>query len=195
MTPGMENEPMKVYVVTEGKTEAAWLRWLLAPELMDENVECHARDGQSSAVSMACTILGVHLEPVILVVDSDTTDPGKVADVDQVIRAILGRVAPESMWRLYVAVPVIESWILSDTRLLKELFGVAPSSREKSRLQQNPKAAMAKLFQQAHTTYTPKAIQEVTENKGASHLRETEPVRTIRHYIKELATLSSPAVR
>jgi hypothetical protein len=186
---------MKVYIVTEGKTDVAWLRWLLAPEVTEYKLGFYAGGGQSGAISMAGTILGVQLEPVVLVVDSDTTDPGRIADLEQVIRAILGRVAPESMWRLCLAVPVIESWILSEARLVKELFGVVLSSREKSRLQQNPKEAMAKLFQQAQTTYTPEAIQEVTENKDASHLREMPPVRTIRHYIEELAALSSPALR
>jgi hypothetical protein len=184
---------MKVHIVTEGKTDVAWLRWLLAPEVTEYNVRFYA-GGKSGAISMARTIVGVQLEPVILVEDSDTTDPGKIADLEKVIRSLLGMAAPQSMWRLCLAVPVIESWILS-ARPLKELFGVALSSREKSRLQQKPKEAMAQLFQQAQTTYTGEAIQEVTENKDASHLREHESVRAIRDYIEELAALSSPALR
>ena len=71
------------------------------------------------------------------------------------------------------------------------MLGVSLSSRDRQLLPQNPKEAMAKLFQDGRRAYTPRTITAVTKDKDASPLRETEPVQTIRHYIEELAGVAS----
>jgi hypothetical protein len=186
---------MKVYLVAERRTDLAWLQWLLAPELKKYKVSCYAGGVQSGAISAGRSIVGVHLQPVIVVVNSSTTDPEKVAEDEGIMRELLGSVAPASLWRLCVAVPAVEAWILSDAKLMKQLFGGPLPNGEKSRLVQDPKAAMEQLFQQAGAKYTPAAIQRLTRKQDASLLREREPVRSIRQYVEELAAITSLPLR
>ena len=69
---------MNVSIATQLETDLAWLRWLLAPEIKEYKIACYCGGTQSAAVSLGRTIVGVHLEPVIVVVNSGTTDPEKV---------------------------------------------------------------------------------------------------------------------
>jgi hypothetical protein len=108
---------------------------------------------------------------------------------------LIAPIAPASLWRLCVAVPAVEAWILSDTKLMKQLFGGPLPNGEKSRLVQDPKAAMEQLFKQAGAKYTPAAIQRRTRKQDASLLREREPVRSIRQYVEELAAITSLPLR
>jgi hypothetical protein len=186
---------MHVYLVTETHTDLAWLRWLLAPEVKEYKLGCYAGGVQAGAISTARSIVGVRLEPVIVVTNSGTTDPEKVAEDERITRELLGSVAPESLWRLCVAVPAVEAWILSDATLMKQLFGGPLPNGEKSRLVQDPKAAMEQLFKQAGAKYTPAAIQRLTRKQDASLLRERELVRSIRQYVEELAAITSLPLR
>jgi hypothetical protein len=186
---------MKVYLVTERHTDLAWLQWLLAPEVKEYRLGCYAGGVESGALSAARSIVGVRLEPVIVVVSSGTTDPEKVREDERICRELLGSVAPESLWRLCVAVPAVEAWILSDAKLMKQMFGGPLPNGEKSRLVQDPKTAMEQLFKQAGAKYTPEAIKRATRKKDATHLREMEPVRSIRHYVEELAAITSLPLR
>ena len=186
---------MNVSITAQRETDLAWLRWLLAPEIKEYKVSCYVGGTGSGTISTARTIVGVHLEPVIAVVNSGTTDPQKVAEDESIIRELLGMAAPASLWRLCVAVPAVEAWILSDAKLMKQLFGGPLPNGEKSRLPQDPKAAMEQLFKQAGAMYTPAAIQRVTKKQDASLLREREPVRSIRQYVEELAAISTLPLR
>jgi len=186
---------MNVSIATQLETDLAWLRWLLAPEIKEYKITCYFGGTQSAAISLGRSIVGVRLEPVIVVVNSGTTDPEKVAEDEGDMRWLLGRAAPPSLWRLCVAVPAVEAWILSDAKLMKQLFGGPLPNGEKSRLVQDPKAAMEQLFKQAGAKYTPAAIQRVTKKQDASLLREREPVRSIRQYVEELAAISTLPLR
>ena len=86
---------MNVSLVAQNKEGLAWLQWLLAPELAEHHVQLYyVGDIQSSAISTARSILSEHLSPVILIVDSDTTDAAKIAEEEPIIRNLLGMVAP-----------------------------------------------------------------------------------------------------
>src|SRR5262249_56763309 len=99
---------MQVSIATQLETDLAWLRWLLAPEIKEYKIDCYAGGTQSAAISLGRSIVGVRLEPAIVVVNSGTTDPEKVAKDEDDMRWLLGRAAPASLWRLCVVGTAVE---------------------------------------------------------------------------------------
>jgi hypothetical protein len=175
---------MDCFIVAEGSTDTAWLKWALAPETKRYRISFLEGGGKSAAMSLARSILAVRRDPVILVLDADTADPKEVRELEQVVREAIGLVAPESIWRVFLAVPVLEAWLLADPDFLRGVLKADPT--DDGSVRQDPKEVITALFQKARLKYTPKAIEKLSKGSKLLPLRETEPIQAIRRALEEL---------
>lgn len=137
------NEPV---IVTEGPTDAAILRAILAsvPDLPE--YETVAAGGWSAADSLARSYLLIGKNDVALVVDADSRDPNVVEDRKRFLRRSLASVPSRTRFEVVVMEPTIESLLLEDRNDLEVLAGKSVSDSLLSWKDLDPNRAISDLF-------------------------------------------------
>jgi len=103
---------MKPFVVAEGETDRAVLRAALRFEPAG-SCEIVAARGKESAIKLAASIMMNRSAPVAVLVDADTTDPARIERQREEYARILTAYRNDTRFRLFFAVPDIESLVLS----------------------------------------------------------------------------------
>jgi hypothetical protein len=99
------------YIVVEGKANAAFLEKVLPAELL-KDVQIVGMNGWSSAFSLASTIMSERSRPVLLVVESTSSDGSSTQEREQTLKGLLlPAVASAAPYEVVVVVPAIESLI------------------------------------------------------------------------------------
>jgi hypothetical protein len=102
------------YIVVEGKANAAFLEKVLPAELL-KDVQIVGMNGWSSAFSLASTIMSERSRPVLLVVESTSSDGSSAQEREQTLKGLLlPAVASAAPYEVVVAVPAIGSLILGE---------------------------------------------------------------------------------
>jgi hypothetical protein len=99
------------YIVVEGKANAAFLEKVLPAELL-KDVQIVGMNGWSSAFSLASTIMSERSRPVLLVVESTSSDGSSAQEREQTLKGLLlPAVASSAPYEVVVAVPAIGALI------------------------------------------------------------------------------------
>src|SRR6266446_5657451 len=112
---------MKPAIIMEGHTDAAILRALLPPELVNA---CHLMPiaGRSTLVSVARTHLIKHHAPTAVMLDTDTLDPTRITETIQTTRHLMGAVAGDTPFDIIYCIPHIEAIFFEDATALQRIF-------------------------------------------------------------------------
>jgi len=94
----------RVYIVVEGRNDAAALRRILPPAIT-EKCNFVVGNGKSSAISDARTILAMSREPLVLVVDADDNDINRVEEQRKTLNQLLQSAASGTPCSVFLAVP------------------------------------------------------------------------------------------
>jgi hypothetical protein len=99
------------YIVVEGKENADFLEKVLPSELL-RDVQIMGMKGWSSAFSLASTIMSERSRPVLLVLESTSSDGGSVNERERTLKGLLlPAVASAAPYEVVVAVPGIGTLI------------------------------------------------------------------------------------
>jgi hypothetical protein len=98
------------YIVVEGKANAAFLEKVLPAELL-KDVQIVGMNGWSSAFSLASTIMSERSRPVLLVVESTSSDGSSTQEREQTLKGLLLPAVASAAPYEVVVVPAIESLI------------------------------------------------------------------------------------
>jgi hypothetical protein len=112
-----------VYLVVEGRTDAAMLRRLLPPRVR-QKIAFVLGDGKSSAISTARTLLTLGDRPVGLLVDSDFQHPATARQRAK-LRQLLHKASQGLAYEVFIAVPDLDDIYLNSgpnrTPLVQEI--------------------------------------------------------------------------
>jgi hypothetical protein len=178
---------MTSHIVTEGPRDVALLRELLAPEREKYRVDFFSAGAKSAADSLARSILLVRHEPVILVVDADSTDPSLVKEQQDYFTASLREVAPPDMWRVCLAIPEVEICFFDDIDFLQQLLGVQLTEEERARSKFQPKQVLESLFRKKNLPFSAAAMVVLLHDKDISPLRNSALITEIRKALEEVS--------
>jgi hypothetical protein len=105
----IEVKPMnRTVVITEGDADAAVLKKIL-PKRSDNDVKIVSGGGRYAAASMARSILVAREETVAFVMEAETDSERLIAEQRSSFNELLGQVAPEARFKVFMVVPDFET--------------------------------------------------------------------------------------
>lgn len=111
---------VKIYVVTEGKSDIELLKKVL-PKNITRFVVFVVGEGSSSALSLASTIIAVRRQPVALILDADTQDESAIEEKSGLLCALLRKAASGVPFKVLIAKPEIEAIFFQDKSLIERV--------------------------------------------------------------------------
>jgi hypothetical protein len=133
-------------IIVEGRIDEIILSRFLPKDVRDR-VEFGVANGSTSALSLARSILSVNVRPVVLVMNSDTTDDRLIAERREMIEYSLREASSGCRYKLVLAIPTIEVLLVQDERMLGSLtVGYTVQPFEFAYARQNPKQYLQQRF-------------------------------------------------
>ena len=179
---------MNCTILTEGVTDAAILRCLIAPPIVTDPVTIVSAGGRSSAMSLARSYLITRSDSVALVVDADTTDRGRINELKSDLDALLHMVAPSTRSRVFMAVPSIEMIFFHDPAVAVEFWGSLFDAEQRVRSEFQPKVVLENLLAKQGKRLTASEIDSLVRDFGLDSLRRVPLISDL------IAFVRSPAV-
>lgn len=138
---------MACYVITEEPEGVALLTELLRPDfdLEQGEVSILAGGGESGADALARSILAVRHEPVALVVDADTVEPGRVRESRRFLEYSLGEFGGAG-FGVFLAEPSLDSLLFNDRAIIEALTGRRPTDEQMLRGHYEPRRILEELL-------------------------------------------------
>ncbi|MGO8673341.1 MAG: hypothetical protein ACLQVD_18520 [Capsulimonadaceae bacterium] len=115
---------MTVYVVTQSETDAAVLKAALKDvPFCGNKYKVIAAGGRTTALSYARSLLMVRKTPVVLVVDADTMNDSRSAELERYLNQSLSEAGPPTEFKVIVVRPEIERLLFADRDIVTGMFG------------------------------------------------------------------------
>jgi hypothetical protein len=178
---------MKVHVITEGRSDEVLLRSLLRPDGDDQTVSVSSAGAKSAAQSLATSILVVRRQPVVLVVDADTTKDEIVQEQRDFLAASLGQFARSHMWKVCMAVPEIEAVLFYDAAVISRLFQTELSETQQMQARFEPKQVLLNLMQERGLGRSIADLWPHLTEDDVSLIRESPLIQEIREFIASVS--------
>jgi hypothetical protein len=178
---------MKTHLLVESNQSAILLAKLLNPEQIAGLIEIRAAAPSSSLYSAARTFLAVRAEPVVLLLDADSTDPDAVTRRRLTAEEVVGDVAASAPFRVLVAVPSLEALLFLHRDPVVRAFGAAAADQhilEMGRL--NPHEALKRLGPAGQPGTTSLNLVRALNDEDIEELRSTTPILDILDFLREL---------
>ncbi len=135
----------KAYVITNGQSALGILNRLLPDNIVNET-EFAFGAFRSSACSLARSVLAVKQRPVVLVVDTDTTDESAIQEQSLLLEELLDYVSPGIRFDVLLAVPKTEMLFLQDQTFVERLANRKFSDTEWEAGRLNPKEFLSDVL-------------------------------------------------
>ena len=137
-------------LVTESGDNAALLAWILDDEVRSEGLQIFPAGIRSSADSFARSALSHRGGPVVLVIDADTSDSGRIEE-DRAHLSYALRVGGPADGRAHVALisPTIEALLFQDLEVLRGVLTVDIDAADQLRARFEPREALSQLMRRA----------------------------------------------
>lgn len=132
---------MKVYVVVEGRLDAAILGPLIAAAGFKE-ANIVVGGGKSAATSLANSIALSRQLPVAVIVDADTTDLSSIREQRRTFSDLQGPTSQYSKSRLFLAVPTLEEELFVDAEAFTRIFKINLTKAQALKFNRDRKAVL-----------------------------------------------------
>lgn len=174
---------MKVYLLVEGNSDAAFLRRLLPAAIQPETTIVIV-GGRSNISSKARSLLVTKRRPVALVADADVTDKDAVEQRSKTLEELVRSATVGVPYKIIFAVPEIESWFFAIPEALERLSGKVLSPEQRELAEVRPKEILTKLFKDQGSSFVEQLASKLTEPEVQT-LRETQPRKDLIDFITE----------
>jgi 5S rRNA maturation endonuclease (ribonuclease M5) len=166
------------YIIAEGKFDAELIKQLLSDQ--SPNIGVLAAPNYSSALSIAESVLLQTKRPVLLIIDSDTTDEIRIREkrtfIEQYVR-INGMTC-----QVAFAVPALEVLFFADKSAFEEALGKSISDDVWTLARLSPKQGIELLVGKSREI----AVGQLLENKSLRQkIAQTPLVKEINTFIQE----------
>jgi 5S rRNA maturation endonuclease (ribonuclease M5) len=115
-------KPKKLTIVTEGKTDAELLKRILNGENKGIKFEILSSSGFSSALATARSLLADSINPVVLFIDSDTTNTDEVLEKNKFVESYTGARLHKGKLKTIWAVPEAEILFFTNKDVLQTVL-------------------------------------------------------------------------
>jgi len=180
-------------IIVEGNTDKMILSRFLAKEVRDI-VEFGVANGSTAAQALARSILSTNVRPVVLVMDTDTTDERRIAEIRELVEYSLREASSGSPYKLCLAIPTIEALLVQDERALASLGGgreIQPFELDYAR--QNPKQYLRERFR-CGADYA-LCLSKVLANLSPDVTFEDDPRGVAKEIVDFVRSAGAPASR
>jgi hypothetical protein len=117
----------QISIVVEGKEYVPIVQTVLQDNLRDTKVDWDY--SSQSASGLAQTILLKEHRPVLLVLNSVSSDPARGEERRAIVHQLLYIYADREFWEVAIAEPNLEAWHVADEREATELIANTPDLR------------------------------------------------------------------
>jgi hypothetical protein len=174
---------MTAYIVCEGERDAQLLKRVLPEELIS-NVEVVAAGGLSAVKSLARSLIVRRQSPVAIVADADAMTPEQVEERLKDTEEIVGNIAANTLFRVILAVPALETIFFQDIPLLSRLMGYAPSQDLLSLAVYQPWQALKQLISQSTKYQSQTQLVEQLTNEDLEILRKAPVIQEVIQFLQ-----------
>lgn len=175
-------------IIVEGHIDKIILSRFLPKDVRDR-VEFGVANGSTSALSLARSILSANVRPVVLVMDSDTTDDRLIAERREMIEYSLREASSGCRYKLVLAIPTIEVLLVQDERMLGGLTdGYKVQPFEFAYARQNPKQYLQQRFR-CDTDYR-SCLSSIVVNLPADVVFQGESVGIVKEIVEFIRFIS-----
>ena len=138
---------MKPVVIVGDETDRGLVSHLLdADPVTRGRYKVQAAGGGGSSVSLGRTYLATREDlPVVVVLNADTTDPGRASSDRQLAADLLLAAGPADRFRLVVAIPTLDAALFADRAVADVLFGRRLTDADWVEARFAPRSALARL--------------------------------------------------
>ncbi|MBI2301936.1 MAG: hypothetical protein HYU66_23790 [Armatimonadetes bacterium] len=176
-------------VVVEGITDRLLLERLLEEELASGLIRRIVEaGGRSAAESLGRTVLAVRRQPVVVVMDADSTDQEAIAARRSYLESALAMVGPPPLWRVVLAVPVLEACLLDHPDVAADLLGHALSPSELELAEEAPTLLLSRAGVRKP------AIRDLVARLDDGQVRALRGTRLIAEVVAAVRDLAQPLV-
>jgi hypothetical protein len=109
------------YVITD-KPETVEILKKLLPEHILQSVGLIATGNPSAARSLGSTIMSERTQPVALVLDAETSDPGSIQEKENLMSTILFPASADTTYRIFLSPPTTQSLTDRDNPIVHDLI-------------------------------------------------------------------------
>jgi hypothetical protein len=177
-------------VVTEGVTDEMVLRALLAPHVPQQLFSITAAGGLSPAISLARTLLLKGRYYVALTVDSDSVEEIEIQRRTRIAEQLLGPFEADR-YRVFIAIPSVESWLFLDPKVTASIVGKSAPSTVIKHVQTHPKQMLKWVLRHRYQRDKLPALQQLLNEIDLRPLGRRHPLSDLIAYILSTATASS----
>jgi len=174
---------MKVFLLVEGNSDAAFCRRLLPAEIVPETTIVTA-GGRSNITSKARSLMVTKRRPIALIADADVTEQDAVEQRIRTSEELIRSATSGVPYKVIFAVPEIEAWFFAIPEALERLSGKKLSPEQRELAEVRPKEILAKLFKDQGSMFVEQLASKLTETEIQT-LRETQPRKGLIDFITE----------
>jgi len=174
------------YIVVEGRADADLLERVLRDEVASGVARITDGGGKSGAASLARTLVATRRDPVILVIDADTTEEATVSEQRAHHEARLRMSGANGRARVVMAEPVLEVCLFQAPSVLPDVLGVAPTEAQGIRAQYVPREVLAELVPSPDRTRPLRPLATQLRPEHVLELRQTPIIQEILQAIADL---------
>jgi hypothetical protein len=168
---------MKVYVLTEGQTDARLFGLLLRNRSETEFTVVPA-GGKSATISLGQSMLIARQQPVALIIDADSISPEGIREQELLYHDMLSSPSMGTPFLLLLAVPEIE-YVFFESKAILARAGIALTEREAADARYHPKQVLDGLLRKKDWSRSeffsqlpPSALEEMAKLPLAAELIE-----------------------
>jgi hypothetical protein len=180
-------------VLVGSNTAGMLLSKLMGPEQGAGLVVFRCAHPTSSLYSAAKTLLVIRREPVAIVLDADSTEPGAAAQVREEASEVVGESAAAAPLRIIVAVPAVESLLFRRPEAVRRAYGNTPSELIELGLV-SPGNALERLNGATDRYNASFTIITNLNQEDIAALRDEPPVRELLEFLNELKASGATAI-
>jgi hypothetical protein len=178
---------MICYVATHGARNVVLLQRLLAPEMQQANgdIRLVPTSEHNGVTSRGASIATVNRRPVAMCYDALSVDPGQIAEDRLTIEEDLMYGVPRSLWKLFIAVPELQSLLFADRAILEALVGGPVAEAQLIRGHYEPKVVLAGLLKERGIS--DEEFDRRLAQADLTPLRQLAPIRELVEFVAKHA--------
>jgi hypothetical protein len=154
---------MRTYIVTQRSVPQALVKRLLRDHPVLRRRDVHVFDDEGgTTTSLARTILSSWHEPVALILDTKTIDPGSIAERRGFAEWHVGAAGSREDWEIIQCIPEVEVLLFQDEDILHKLLPAPLSFEQRIVARYEPKRILSEVFTQAGKPFPKALVQRIS---------------------------------
>ena len=175
----------RVYVLTEGPSDMAFLRRVLSEETLS-GVELVNGGGSSGIPSLARTLLVSRKCPIAVVMDSDSLNPDVIEERRDSTAELISAADASIPVKVVAAVPEIEAWLLAAPASIERYFGQSVSEEWLALGKGDPRGALRWLAERSNKRWDINQAIGGLDNQDIQRIRAVPEVAELSTFLQEM---------